>query len=252
MGMIADLKNLDSVDATLNANATKRVLKRYIQDLEATQGDPAYADADVSARLEDQIIGQHVPTVSGGTYDLIFDLANGETFTVATVAFNAVVATIKTAINSAATSASITGWVDDDISVTGAAGLDGNDVNFVFATGVLANRRQPLIQIDGTSLTGGGSAGAVTINTHGQPNRSASAVAKLINLIIAAQPISILPISSDYATTNPGDLHLNPNELVLNMLATEMGIEDADFGLSNGAAVRDKHLEFMRTQGFAV
>jgi len=252
MGMLADLKNLSAVNPTLNASASKRVLKRYIEYLEEIAGDPEYADADVSARVETHLVAQHVPTVSGGTYDLIFDLFSGETFTVAALAYNAVAATIKTAINSAATTASIIGWTDDDISVVG-ADLNTDDLQFIFATGPVANKRQPLLQIDGTSLTGGGLAGAVSITTFGQPNRSASAVAKLINLISAAQPLDLLPISNDYAAVRPGDLHLNPNKLVLRMLATEMGIETDDFGISgSGAAVRNKHLKFMRDQGFTV
>ncbi len=258
MGMITDLKNLDSVNPTLNANATKRVLKRYIQDLEEVSGDPDYIDADVSEQFESHQVQQHVPTVSGGTYDLIFDLASGETFSAINIAYDAVVAVIQTAVDDAAVAANITGWTTDAIFVFSLdAGLNDGSVLFIFGGASVMHRRQPLVQIDGTNLTGGGSAGAVIILKAGQPNRPAAAVAKLIGLLAIVEPISVLPQFTDYVG-EPGNLHLNPNELVLKMLAIEFGIEANKFGTvyplsgTTDTDIHNEHLKIMRKKGFAV
>jgi len=247
MGMISDLKNLSSVDPTLDAVATKRVLKRYIENLEARVGDPAYIN-EVAANNEVNAIAQHIPTVSAGTYDLTFETFIGETFSVTGIAFNATPATVKTGINSAANGV-VTGWVDNDISVGGAA-LSAGEMLFTFM-GSVGSQRLALTIIDGSNLTGGGSAGLVTVPNFGRPNRPAAAVAKLIGLINFAHPIGTLPLDTEYADAKPGDLYLNPDELVLKMLATEIGIETGKFSVG-GEAIRNEHLRLMRKQGFAV
>jgi len=102
-------------------------------------------------------------------------------------------------------------------------------------------------------LTGGGSAGAVSVTTDGQPKRTALATMNLINLTVDTQVIGILPLAADYAgaAALPGNLHLNPPAAVLKMLADEAGIETGDIGVGS-VAVRDEHLRLMRTKGFAV
>ncbi len=248
MGMVADLKTLSSVDPTLNASANKRILKRYIENLETISGDPPYLSRDAVSD-EIQSIAQHVPTVSGGDFTLLVKLFNGETFTTAAIAFAANAATIEGAIDTAATGV-ITGWTNGDITVAG-GDLNTAPVTLTFDGTSVAGQKHFLTVIDGTGLTGGGSAGAVSVSTNGQANRPALAVMNLIGLTGDTQPIGSLPVSADYANAKPGSLHLNPNELVLKMLADEAGIEAGKIGVGS-AAVRDKHLELMRVQGFAV
>lgn len=248
MGITADLQNVDSLDSSLNATAIQRVLKAYVDNLIAVQGDPAYKTRDAAAD-EVQSIAQHVPTVSGGTFALTVTLFNGETFTTAVIAYDAIAGTIETAIDVAATAASITGWTNGDISVSG-GDLNSAAVVLTFDGTSVASQKHFLTVIDGALLTGGGSAGAISVTTDGQPNRPALATMNLIGLTDDTQPIGDLPLSADYVGAQ-GDLHLNPNELVLQMLATEAGIECGDIGVGS-LAVRDEHLALMRAQGFAV
>ena len=248
MGMTADLKNVKSVDFTLNADGVKRVLKRYIQELEDISGDPPYLSRD-SMSNEVQSIATHVPTVSGGTFALTVKLFNGETFTTAAIAFAATAGTIETAIDVAA-SGVVTGWTNGDITVAG-GDLNTAPVTLTFDGTSVWRQKHFLTVIDGALLTGGGSAGAVSVSTDGQPNRPALAVLNLIGLTTDTQPIGTLPIASDYANANQGSLHLNPNELVLQMLADEAGIECGDIGVGS-AAIRNEHLSLMRGRGFAV
>ena len=247
MGITADLQNVDSLDSSLNATAIQRVLKAYVDNLIDIQGDPDYKARD-AATNEVQSIAQHVPTVSGGTFDLTVTLFNGETFTTAVIAFDANAATIETAVDVAATGV-ITGWTNGDISVSG-GDLNTAPVVLTFDGTSVASQKHFLTVIDGALLTGGGSAGAITVTTDGQPNRPALATLDLIGMIDNSQVIGVLPVAGDYVGLQ-GSLHLNPNELILQMLATEAGIETGDIGVGS-AAVRDEHLSLMRAQGFAV
>lgn len=247
MGITADLQNVVSLDSTLNATATQRVMKAYVDNLIAVQGDPDYLARD-AVKTEVQSIAQHVPTVSGGTFDLTVKLFSGEEFTTAVIAYDANAATIETAIDTAANGV-ITGWTDGDISVSG-GDLNTAPVVLTFDGTSVVSAKHHLTVIDGALLTGGGSAGVVSVTTAGQPNRPALATMGLIGLISDTQDIGSLPVSADYVGAR-GDLHLNPNELVLRMLATEAGIECGDIGVGS-EAVRNEHLALMRGQGLAV
>lgn len=248
MGITVDLQNVGSLDSSLNATANQRVMKAYVDNLIAVQGDPAYLARD-AVKTEVQSIAQHVPTVSGGTFALTVKLFNGETFTTAVIAFDAIASVIETAIDVAATAAGVTGWTNGDITVSG-GDLNTAAVVLTFDGTSVASQKHFLTVIDGALLTGGGSAGVVSVTTDGQPNRPAVATLDLIGMIDNSQVIGILPVAGDYVGLQ-GSLHLNPNELVLRMLATEAGIETGDIGVGS-EAVRDEHLALMRGQGFAV
>lgn len=123
-------------------------------------------DTAASPRNEVQSIAVYSGTVSGGTFTLTITFDNKETFTTAAIAYNANAATIETAIDVAATAAGITDWVNGDISVSG-GDLTSAPVVLTFdGTSVAANNHS-LTTIDGTLLTGGGSAGAVSTTTQG-------------------------------------------------------------------------------------
>lgn len=248
MGITADLQNVVSLDSSLNATALQRVLKAYVDNLISVQGDPAYQLRDASTD-EVQSIAQHVPTVSGGTFTLEIKVFNGETFTTANIAFDADDATIEAAIDTAA-SGVITGWTNGDIAVVLSTDLNAGSAQLQFEGVSVLKQKHFLTVIDGALLTGGGSAGAITVTIDGQPNRPALATMNLIGLTDDTQPIGDLPLAADYVG-NQGSLHLNPNELVLRMLATEAGIECGDIGVGS-EAVRDEHLALMRAQGLAV
>ncbi len=248
MGITADLLNSKSLGPSANRDGLQRVLHRYMDQLVATQGDPAYVNRDAAVD-EVQQIEQHVATVSGGTYALTVKVFNGETFTTAGIAFDADLATMEAAIDTAA-SGVITGWTNGDISV-GENALSAGEATFIYDGSSVASQRHFLIVIDGTNLTGGGSEGATSVTTFGQPDRPALGALNLIGATTDTQPIGSLPGSSDYNAAKPGSLALNPPETFLKMLADEAGIECGIVGVG-GAAVRDEHLRLMRVQGFAV
>ena len=247
MGITADLQNVSSLDSNLGVSGLQRVLKAYVDNLISVQGDPAYKARD-AAKDEVQQIATHVATVSGGTFALTVTLFSGETFTTGNIAFAANAATITTAIDVAA-SGVITGWTNGDISLIG-GDLNTAPIAFTYDGDSVKSQKHQTIIIDGALLTGGGSEGAVSITTDGQPNRPALATMDLIGLIDNSQVIGVLPVAGDYVGAR-GDLHLQPNELVLRMLADEAGFEAGDIGVGN-LAIRDEHLALMRGQGLAV
>lgn len=231
MGALADfLANQIVFDNSANADGVNRTIKRYFTELQEKQGDPAYpAGYDVTDAVHS--IAQHVPTVSGGTFALTVTLRNGETFTTAVIAYDAVAGTIETAIDSAATTASITGWTNGDITVSG-GDLNTAPVVLTFDGASVAGDNHVLTVIDGALLTGGGSAGVVTFTANGQTARSAYAVMNLINMFTGSPPLqgTIAPLDM---TGVQGSMHLNPNADVIRALAAQAGVEDLNKAVEN-------------------
>lgn len=229
MGVISDLlSNVASYDSGSDDNdrvGVDRVINQDIRALQARIGDPDYPSG-FDAEDEVQSLAVYVATVDGGTFTLEFVLANGETFTTAAIAFDANAATIEGAINTAATSASITGWTNGDISVSG-GDLNTAPVVFTFDGDSVTGANHATIVVDGGSLTGGGSEGAVSVTNEGQTKRTAWAVLRLAE-IIASEP----PAQGTSDTVDPGYGHVGlPSRLsddTILSLAQQAAIEDGN------------------------
>ena len=125
---------------------------------------------------------------TGGTFTLTIAIrqASGleESFTTAAIAYNANAATIEGAIDTAATSASITGWTNGDISVAAAStDLQGGAVTLTF-DGSSVDEANHTLTVFNDSMTGGTSPTTrVTKTTAGQTERAALAVLINYNII---------------------------------------------------------------------
>jgi hypothetical protein len=129
-------------------------------------------DAAADGQDEVQSIAQDATDHTGGTFALTIVLnttAGQETFTTAGIAFNANAATIEGAIDTAATAASITGWVNGAISVSGGIlQAAGAPVVLTFDGTAVDDQPHPLVVFDGALLTGGTEpATRVTVTTPG-------------------------------------------------------------------------------------
>ena len=91
---------------------------------------------------------------TGGTMDLVFNLADSQTFSVLSLAWNANAATTQTAVDNAAAT-SINQYSPGDIGVTGGPFGAGGSATIITFSGSSVNGDHPLITINGTSLTGG-------------------------------------------------------------------------------------------------
>ncbi len=241
MGALTDfVANATTYDKSDQSDGIDRSVKRYFDELAKVQGDPAYPSGYAAT---DEVQSLSVATQTSGNMTLEFTLASGETFTTGNIAYNAAAATVETAIDSAATTASVVGWTNGDITVSGGA-VNANPVVFTFDGASVTGQNHSTIvvaDVDGA----GGAWGTVTVTTEGQENRSAWAVMNLMNVVSGAPPIqgTILPLT---VNGERGSMHLNPNADVLRALASQAGIDDGS------DAVKTAILDGLRDNGVAV
>lgn len=192
-------------------------LSRYLTN--KTNGiDPA-VPAAYAVKDEVQSIAIYDGTVSGGDFTLTITLRNGATFTTAAIAFDANAATIEAAIDTASP-ASVG---DGDIAVTGGP-LTTDPVVLTFSGASVAGNNHALTTIDGTGLTGGGTAGEITATTEGQTVRNARAVLYNLGVIADATP----PAQGLTTAPTKGDNLLGVPPWVVRELAQEVAFEDLD------------------------
>lgn len=236
MGIYSDLlSGAQTIDTGLNDDdafkvSGDKVATREIQRLQALRDrdyGASFAEAD-----EVQSIAIYSGTVSGGTFTLTFTLNSGQQFTTADIAYDASAATIEGAINTAATAASVPGWVNGDISVAG-GDLVSTPVTLTFAGGSVDALNQGLTTIDGTLLTGGGSAGAISTTTNGQSNRAALSTLFAISAIAGTVPAQGVTPTDFTAASNYTNNSLLPDQDTLRRLAREAGHVDKNIGLEH-------------------
>lgn len=105
-----------SLSLPLDDSGDGKVINRYFDNL----NDAVPVEAAAPFVADDAVHTLPIDaTIDGGNYTLTVTLRNGETFTTGNIAWNANAATIEGAIDTAATAASITGWTNGDISVSG-------------------------------------------------------------------------------------------------------------------------------------
>lgn len=216
MGAFSDL--LASRKTFAENDRVYRALEKY----SAQMGDPDLPSG-FGEQDEVQSLAVYEGTVSGGDFTLEFTLANGETFTTAAIAYDANAAAIESAIDTAATTASITGWTNGDITVAGGT-LDSTPVTFTFDGDSVTAQNHALIVVDDAGLTGGGTAGAVTQTTVGQHARNAFGVMKLLGVLSDSAP----PAPGAETPVTAGANLLRVPAWLIQELAQEAAFEDAE------------------------
>lgn len=242
MGALNDFRAGQVVfDDSAQAAGSNRAIQRYLDYMQSVQGDVAYPTGFATDN-EVQSIPLYTPTVSGGTFDLDFTLADGTLFSANAIAFGANAATIEGAIDTGATG-NVTGWTNGDISVSG-GDLNTAPVVLTFNGASVSGANHGLTVIDGALLTGGGSANAITQTTAGQANRAAWAMLKVLNVV------DTIPEQGQTTGFNVigdrGIMYLNPPAVVLKALALQAAIDD---GVD---AIETILLDGLRANGVAV
>lgn len=112
------------------------------------------------------IIATDATDHTGGDFKITVTFASGESFETAAVAHNATAATLEAAIDTAATAASITGWVNGHISVSASVtDLQDGTLTLTFdGASVDELPSHPLTVMSDDSRTGGASASTLTSN----------------------------------------------------------------------------------------
>ena len=148
----------------LDDSGDGKVINRYFDGLHAkTQPEAAapYVAVNQVDTLPEDV------TFDGGNYTITVTLNSGETFTTASIIYTANAATIETAIDSAATTASITGWTNGDITVSG-GNLATADIVLTYDGASVAGLRHSVAVANDVDLTTG-TLGVFTITTIGHP-----------------------------------------------------------------------------------
>lgn len=218
MGVFADLLS--------NAKSFKSTspIGRYLTSIINRQLDPAIPAA---AAATDAVHDIAQATQTGGNCTLTITLRNGESFTTGNIAYDDNAATVEGAIDTAATSASITGWTNGDISVSGTAMNNADNLVLTFDGDSVKETIHPitvLTDVDGS----GGAWGAVSITTPGQGARYAFGAMIALGLLDGgtvpdqtATPAS----NSAFAAGSADRLAKFPQDAI-NELAQEVGFED--------------------------
>jgi len=214
------MSSLQSQSKTFGANApinlwiTSELVKR-LDDAIPT----AFAATDAVHSLA-------TSTQTSGNATLTVTLRNGETFTTGSIAFDDSAATIEGLIDTAATAASVTGWTNGDISVSGGAvnvapvvlTFDGASVTSI------AHAVTTLADVDGA----GGAWGAVTITTKGQTSRPALAVLKNYDIITGTPPLQDAVAATGVMAKGSGSNSIPTN--IVKALMREASAEDDNQG----------------------
>lgn len=227
MGIFSDLlTSAQGIDVTPDITALDRIVVRELEAM-VDRGDvdlpTALAETDAVHTLP-----QYTVDHTGGNFTLTFVLRNGETFTTGNLAHNADASTIETAIDSAATTASITGWTNGDITVTGGTLLAaGADVVLTYDGASVSGDNHTLVVLN-DSLTGGTTASPSSVKTTaGQTDRKAWAALQMLGAVAASDvPAQGVDPSAFTAPTNKGTNFYFPSEATLRALAEEAAIED--------------------------
>lgn len=123
---------------------------------------------------------------SSGNFTLTFTLASGETFTTGNLAFNVAASQVVTAIDSAATTASVAGWTNGDISAIGGNAAT-NPIVFTFDGDSVSGQNHGLIVATDVDLDDG-TPGTVTVTTNGQADRNALAALAYLGEVLGTPP----------------------------------------------------------------
>jgi len=157
------------VDATvLNGTNTRRIPVGARFTVSTAGNTTTYT---VTARTEslgvDEVQSLSASGATAGTFTLTITLV-GESLTpvtTATIAFDAAPAAIQTAIDTAL--AVVASYVAGDVTVSGSGTAEAAATVFTFDGTNVLKKNQPLMTVDGTGLTGGGSE-AITVTTEGE------------------------------------------------------------------------------------
>ena len=194
--------------------------------LTVSNGEAAGGAAD-----EVQCIAPYAENFSSGEFTLTIKLSNASEFTTVGIAFDATAATIETAIDVAATAASLgIGWTNGDISVSNgpltSAGIlltyDGDSVDDL-------SHNQAVINVN--TLSGGDLASPAEVTLSGGSENDRDAWAALIAMGIAVE--SDVPSLGDdtvpfMAASNLGNNSSYPSETTIRALAAEAAIADGN------------------------
>lgn len=221
MGVFSDLvAGAPAFDVTDPITALSRVVNREIDEW-IKRGDAEYsAGSAVGSEVQSMAANASV----SGNFTITVNLKSGESFTTGSLAYDADAATIESAIDSAATSASIVGWTNGDISVSGG---DANTAATVltFDGASVAGQNHPLATTADVDLSDS-TPGAITVTTEGKTARAAWGCLVAMGIATDADIPAQGVTPSDFTSpSNPGNANY-PSAATIRALAQSAAIVD--------------------------
>lgn len=185
------LANAKTFEADAEAVGLSHSTYRHLENLLARTGGVGYP-ASASATNAVQTVTKLTGNTNGGTYKLTVHAPDGTSVQTAGIAYDAVHATVQTAIDTAATG-HFAGWTNGDIAVTGGPlkNSGGADMVLTFSGASVAGALIAASTIDVSSVTvssGSAATSGVTIGTPGQPNRAGYAILLSLGFIGGTLP----------------------------------------------------------------
>ena len=231
MGIYTDLLiNAVAWNSGTNGNGvsamipTDAAITDEIKTFKVEQSDPV-ADLAFTEANEVQTISQYAAPASSGNITITVNLNGEDAFTTANVAWDANAAAVEGAIDTAATTAAVTDWVNGDINVALTTNLNGGDATLTFnGTSVMfKNHGQTTtanVNLDTTP-------GATDTTTPGQANRYAWAAMDAMGLVTGGPPPTGEVTGLTATTTRLANLSY-PSHATLQALAMQAAIEDGN------------------------
>ena len=229
MGMYTDLlANAAAWDAGGHDEISvgpDRVITQEIERLR-DKGDVAYPSA-CAETAEVQQIAKYAGSVTGGSFTLTIELADGTSFTTANTIHNANDSIIQTSINETA-NAVVTGWAHDDIVCECGSGdnMTTDPVVITFSGDSVKGADHPLIVINDVDLSGGGTVGTVGETTAGQSARPAMGVCTELGIVttVPAQGSIVGLVANANREAKP----MMPSQATLKALAQQAALDDSN------------------------
>ena len=157
---------------------------------------------------------------TGGTFDLVFTLAEGTGFSVLALDWDVIFSVVQTEVDSAALAANPT-YVAGDFAVAGGAFGDSGSATTVTFGGPLGIGNQALITVVGTSLTGGTTDPVAFQLTAGIVPRFWFTALKNLGVIVGIDPIFGATPAGQYTVNLRESLENYPSNQTLRTLIKE-------------------------------
>lgn len=232
MGLYADfMSRMTVVDTDEPQVGLDRIAYNDLLELK-NRVDPTHPP-QCEAKDEVQVMTQHVATVSGGNFTVTIVDELGVNHTTANIVYNANAATIEGAIDTKMTADSYGSWTNGDISVALTGDLTANDATVTYDGTSVTEKNFGLLVLTDVNLTGGGTVGAPTTTTNGQPIRYTWSLMWALGLYQTPPLYGVALDDQVTVWTSPGENPKWPSAALRRALAAQAAIDDGVPALRN-------------------
>jgi len=217
MGMFTDiLANAVSIDTSDPIEGPDR---HAVLELERHRDVVLDADIGTDYAEANEVQSLAATDRTGGNFTLTFLLASGETFTTGNILFSSTAGTIETAIDSAATTASVVGWTNGDITAAGGA-INSAPVTLTYDGTSVAALNHSVVVVNDVDLSGGSVDPVASTTTNGQADRNALGILAFLGEFTGTPPAFGDGTAGSWVVGDPARAN-RPSKSLVNALIRE-------------------------------